>query len=314
MFKFFVNNQNQAATGGKTTEKLRKSLLNVPFSLLMALAIGLFAASCDENEDDPDETKAPGAVVNFTASAGSERVSLAWDAPTDDGGAYITGYEVTRDDWANKVTKAANELTHTYTGLTNGTEYTFKVRAVNEKGAGAESTAKATPSATSNPSAIPLPTNLKLTFAMFDNSAHTVIKIGNDYYSLVSNRFIASDNGEWFLKYHSAAAEWIYYHKSEGSSQWAVTDVSPVSQHIVNVLSHAVFYSFILANRGLYSSGANEGTGTIAGRTVNIYNQNGIRGYYDSVYDVLLKETLNNNEVTSWDETVTGFGSISLPE
>jgi hypothetical protein len=72
---------------------------------------------------------------------------LTWNEPTDNGGSEITGYELTMNNWADKVTKTASEFSHTYTGLTNGTEYTFKVRAVNANGAGAESSAKATPQA-----------------------------------------------------------------------------------------------------------------------------------------------------------------------
>ena len=94
-----------------------------------------------------DETKAPGAVMNFTATSGDKQVSLSWNAPSDNGGAEITGYEVTMDNWATKVTKTASERSHTFPDLTNGTQYTFKVRAVNSEGAGEESTQTATPAA-----------------------------------------------------------------------------------------------------------------------------------------------------------------------
>jgi hypothetical protein len=90
---------------------------------------------------------APGAVVNFTATAGDKQVALSWETPANNGGSAITGYEVTRDNWANKEVKTASQLSHTYPELTNGTEYTFKVRALNANGAGAESTKTATPKA-----------------------------------------------------------------------------------------------------------------------------------------------------------------------
>jgi len=89
----------------------------------------------------------PGAVTNFTATPGNGQVSLSWSAPSNNGGSAITGYEVTRDNWANKVTKTASELSHTYTGLTNGTQYTFKIRAINAQGAGVESSQSGTPTA-----------------------------------------------------------------------------------------------------------------------------------------------------------------------
>jgi hypothetical protein len=104
----------------------------------------MFAVSCGD-DDDTDAAKAPAAVGDFTATAGNAQVALSWQAPADDGGSAITGYEVTRDNWATKETKTASQLSHTFTGLTNGTAYTFKVRAVNAKGAGAESSQTATP-------------------------------------------------------------------------------------------------------------------------------------------------------------------------
>jgi hypothetical protein len=91
---------------------------------------------------DPDT---PGTVGNFTATPRDKQVDLSWEAPADDGGSAITAYEVTMDNWTTKATKTASQLSHTYPELTNGTEYTFKVRALNAKGAGAESTKTATP-------------------------------------------------------------------------------------------------------------------------------------------------------------------------
>ena len=112
-------------------------------AIVAFLAVTVGFASCKKDNDDG--TNVPGAVENFTATAGNGQVSLTWNAPSDDGGANITGYEVTRDDWTDKVEKTASQLSHSYTGLTNETEYTFIIRALNAKGKGAESTIKATP-------------------------------------------------------------------------------------------------------------------------------------------------------------------------
>jgi hypothetical protein len=59
-------------------------------------------------------------------------------------------YEVSADDGTTWVT-ASTSTSHTFTGLTNGTEYTFKVRAVNSEGPGAEASATATPVAPATP-------------------------------------------------------------------------------------------------------------------------------------------------------------------
>jgi alpha-tubulin suppressor-like RCC1 family protein len=88
----------------------------------------------------------PTVPQNFTATPGDTQVALTWDAPASDGGAVISHYEVSADDGTTWVT-ASSSTFHTFTGLTNGTEYAFKVRAVNSAGNGAEASAAATPTA-----------------------------------------------------------------------------------------------------------------------------------------------------------------------
>lgn len=88
----------------------------------------------------------PDAPQNFTATPGDGQVALSWTAPVSDGGAAISKYEVSSDNGSTWGTAATN-TSHTFTGLTNGTAYTFKVRAVNSEGNGAEASATATPTA-----------------------------------------------------------------------------------------------------------------------------------------------------------------------
>ena len=81
----------------------------------------------------------PGAPGIPNLVPGDGRVTMSWAAPADNGGSPITGYQV-------RVTRANGTLvgalrpvtgrTLTVTGLTNGTEYFFAVRAVNALGAG----------------------------------------------------------------------------------------------------------------------------------------------------------------------------------
>ena len=79
-------------------------------------------------------TSAPGAVRNLMAVGGDGQVVLTWRAPESDGGAEITDYEYRingRNPW---ISIGSTDTTHTVTGLVNGTEYTFQVRAVNRVG------------------------------------------------------------------------------------------------------------------------------------------------------------------------------------
>jgi formylglycine-generating enzyme required for sulfatase activity len=114
---------------------------------------GVAVTACDDNGDSKSGgNTAPGVPQNFHATPGNEQVILSWTAPESDGGSAITGYRVSRDNGGTWVS-ASSSTGHTFTGLINETSYTFKVRAVNAIGNGAEATAVATPSADA-----PLPT------------------------------------------------------------------------------------------------------------------------------------------------------------
>ena len=93
---------------------------------------------------------APGALASLTATAGDGEVALAWSAPADDGGAPITGYEYrhaagTTVPGDTPWQSAGLDLERTVTGLTNGQQYAFEVRASNRVGEGEARGALATP-------------------------------------------------------------------------------------------------------------------------------------------------------------------------
>ena len=100
----------------------------------------------------------PSAPQKPTVVADNQQVGLFWATPNN-GGATITSWEVARKagsnaygSWTSISGSGASTTSHTVTGLTNGTAYQFKVRAVNSVGAGAESPASdvATPSTTAS--------------------------------------------------------------------------------------------------------------------------------------------------------------------
>ena len=88
----------------------------------------------------------PDAPINLMAEATDAAVTLAWDAPEDDGGSAVTDYEYRinrRNPW---ISIGSTDTTHTVTGLVNGRSYVFEVRAVNRRGKGRVSNrAEATP-------------------------------------------------------------------------------------------------------------------------------------------------------------------------
>jgi hypothetical protein len=86
----------------------------------------------------------PGVPTEVEVTQGDSQATLTWTAPADDGGAAITGYKVSKDGGTTWET-ASGTYTHTFTGLTNGQEYDFQVRAVNRVGDGPEEEVSATP-------------------------------------------------------------------------------------------------------------------------------------------------------------------------
>jgi predicted peptidase len=91
----------------------------------------------------------PDVPGNFTATAGNRKVTLTWSAPSHDGGKEILGYKVWFGD-NEPVTLDAMTHQYTFTGLSNGQEYTFKIVAFNENGDSAAASVSATPTSGSS--------------------------------------------------------------------------------------------------------------------------------------------------------------------
>jgi len=91
----------------------------------------------------------PPAPQNVIATPGNGQVTLSWSPPVTDGGAAITQYQYSTNGGTSWSTMPGNyHFSATITGFTNGTSYTFIIRAVNRVGSGVASTSvTATPQA-----------------------------------------------------------------------------------------------------------------------------------------------------------------------
>jgi hypothetical protein len=88
----------------------------------------------------------PDAPTSLVAMAiDDSSIGLAWDAPGDDGGSAIVGYQITAESpigagFSVVVADTGDtDTTAVISGLSAGTEYNFRVHAINAIGVGAPS-------------------------------------------------------------------------------------------------------------------------------------------------------------------------------
>ncbi len=74
----------------------------------------------------------PDAPTNVTATAGNGRATVSFSAPVNNGGSPVISYTVTASP--GNITASGTSSPITITGLTNGTGYTFTVKATNAAG------------------------------------------------------------------------------------------------------------------------------------------------------------------------------------
>ena len=83
----------------------------------------------------------PDTPRRLLAAAGDRQVHLSWRAPASDGGSRITGYRIAQRTaggaWRTVIPNTARSATNrAITGLSNGTEYRFRVAALSAVGVG----------------------------------------------------------------------------------------------------------------------------------------------------------------------------------
>jgi len=89
----------------------------------------------------------PAAPTGISGTPAVGSVALSWTAPTNTGGAsltdYIVQYSTDQSSWTTFADGTSTATTATVTGLTGGTNYYFRVAAVNSAGTGAYVTSTA---------------------------------------------------------------------------------------------------------------------------------------------------------------------------
>ena len=186
---------------------------------------GVNTAGNGAASDSRSATMIPLAPATFTATAGEEQVTLNWtksssEATTLTGWQYRykpkSGTESGYTDWTT-VSGGASATTHTLTNMTNGTVYTFQVRAVNATGNAASPEQSATPL---------LPKPAKPTGL----EAHA----GDKYITL-----------QWANPDNDSITSWQY---KQGNGNWTTisNSSSSTTMHRVTGLTNGTEYSFTI--------------------------------------------------------------------
>jgi hypothetical protein len=120
-----------------------------PAAAAALLACGLSA--CGGGGSSSSSNTVPGAPTIGTATAGNASASIAFTAPSSNGGASITGYTATCSAGTASKTGTGTASPVTVSSLTNGTAYGCAVTATNSVGTGAASSSvSVTPTAGSS--------------------------------------------------------------------------------------------------------------------------------------------------------------------
>jgi uncharacterized protein (TIGR02145 family) len=129
----------------------------------------------------------PGAPTAVIATAGNASASIAFLAPSNNGGSMITGYTVTSNPGGITGTGSGSPIT--VTGLTNGTSYTFTVVATNSVGSSVASSAST--AVTPSLPACGLITNV----SDRESNSYPVVSIGTQCWMASNLRVTTYNNG-----------------------------------------------------------------------------------------------------------------------
>ena len=125
---------------------------------------GLSPDSSEASATTSAPTSEPTAPQSLTATPGTGQVALTWQAPASNGGSAITGYNVYRGTASGAETLLAGNMSgtsYTDSAVTGGTQYFYKVTAVNANGESADSNeASATPAGSGSATVPGAPTRL----------------------------------------------------------------------------------------------------------------------------------------------------------
>jgi hypothetical protein len=199
------------------------------------------------------EKEEPGAPVITSSTPGPSFLSIAFDAPTFNGGLTITRYEqafstddITWSPWALAISSTSPPTSPVrINGLTNGQAYYVKIRAINSMGVGPESNVWNT---TTTPSTTP--------------DAPTLSSVTRGYRQLTVAFTAPAFNG--------GSAITDYEFSTNNGTSWTSMAQSDTTDYAITGL--ADFTSYNVRVRAVNAAGSGSGSNMLAGITAGLTN------------------------------------------
>jgi|GEM_PF-1952623 len=208
----------------------------------------------------------PGKPTGVTAEAGNGKATVSFTAPSSDGGSEITKYTVTSSPGGITAEGAGSPIT--VTGLTNGIEYTFTVKAFNSAGYGPDSSASAAvtpfgPSADNSlTSVLGQPINAGTEAGTSGEPKTAGINVGNAVAAVTSGDIVKHDAGAIVTFYGTDSSFKI---PDGGSVNLAAGGATDIYIKVVAADSTAMYYKVTINRAAPLSSDA--GLTSVAAKT-----------------------------------------------
>jgi titin len=171
-YSTLVTNTGNATTAYSHAGLTTGTTYTYKVSAINSVGTGTASNEASATPTTSSTATAPGSPTGLTATAASgTQINLSWQAPSNTGGSPITGYKIEyKVGSGSYAVLVANNLgtTYSHTGLTAGTQYSYRISAINSIGTGPASEVSATPKETTVPALTGLavsPTQIDLSWS-----------------------------------------------------------------------------------------------------------------------------------------------------